>query len=51
MPVHIFVLAVVYLIALTGIFITYATWSSFRSHAPASFGELPVGIVWFGATG
>lgn len=51
MPVHIFVLAVIYLALLFAIFITYSTWSSFRLRAPASFGQLPVGVVWFGATG
>jgi uncharacterized integral membrane protein len=51
MPVHIFVLAATYLIVLIAVFVVYVTWSSFRSHIPASFGQLPIGIVWFGATG
>jgi hypothetical protein len=51
MPVHIFVLAATYLVALIAVFVVYVTWPSFRSHIPASFGQLPVGIVWFGATG
>jgi hypothetical protein len=51
MPVHIFVLAATYLVALIAVFIIYVTWPSFRSHVPASLGELPVGIVWFGAIG
>jgi len=51
MPVHIFVLAATYLVALIAVFVIYVTWPPFRSHIPASFGQLPVGIVWFGATG
>lgn len=33
------------------LFITYAIWSAFRLHAPTTLGPLPVGVVWFGATG
>lgn len=51
MKPHIFVLAVTYLAALLALFVIYVTWSSFRSHVPASFGQIPVGVVWFGATG
>jgi hypothetical protein len=51
MPVHIFVLALTYLIILIAAFVTYVTWRTFRSHVPAAFGQLPVGVVWFGATG
>jgi hypothetical protein len=51
MPLHIFVLAVTYLAVLIALFVIYVTWSSFRSHVPASFGQIPVGVVWFGATG
>ena len=51
MPVHIFVLAATYLVVLIAVFVIYVTWPSFRSHIPASFGQLPIGIVWFGATG
>jgi len=51
MPVHIFVLAVAYLISLIILFVVYVSWHAFRSHVPASFGQIPVGIVWFAATG
>jgi hypothetical protein len=51
MPVHIFVVALVYLATLIALFIVYASWSAFRSHAPTSFGDIPVGVVWFGAIG
>jgi hypothetical protein len=51
MPLHIFVLAVAYLISLITLFVIYVTWHAFRSHVPASFGQIPVGIVWFAATG
>jgi hypothetical protein len=51
MPRHIFVVAVAYLIALIAVFVVYVTWHAFRSHVPTSFGQLPVGIVWFAATG
>jgi uncharacterized integral membrane protein len=51
MPRHIFVFAVTYLVLLLALFIAYVTWHSFRSHVPTDFGTLPLGIVWFGATG
>lgn len=51
MPVHIFVLAVIYLAALMAVFVMYFTWPAFRSDIPAAFGQLPVGVVWFGAIG
>lgn len=51
MPLHIFVLAVAYLISLIILFVVYVSWHAFRSHVPASFGQIPVGIVWFAATG
>ncbi len=51
MPRHIFVLALAYLIILISVFAIYVSWSTARSHVPARFGELPIGIVWFGATG
>jgi hypothetical protein len=51
MPLHIFLLAVTYLALLIALFVIYVTWSSFRSYVPASFGQIPVGVVWFGATG
>ena len=51
MPLHIFVLAVAYLVSLITLFVIYVSWHAFRSHVPASFGQLPVGIVWFAATG
>jgi hypothetical protein len=51
MPLHIFVVAVVYLVALIVLFVIYVSWQAFRSHVPASFGQLPAGVVWFAATG
>jgi hypothetical protein len=51
MPVHIFVVALAYLAILVALFATYASWSAFRADAPKSFGQIPVGVVWFGATG
>ncbi len=51
MPLHIFVLAVVYLVAPMAVFVVYACWSPFRTHVPSSLGPLPVGVVWFGAIG
>jgi hypothetical protein len=51
MPLRIFVLAVIYLAALITLFLIYVSWHAFRSHVPAGFGQLPVGIVWFAATG
>lgn len=51
MPRLVFALAVSYLVILLAVFVIYVTWPSFRSRVPASLGQLPVGIVWFGATG
>lgn len=51
MPFYIFIIALVYLALLIALFATYACWSAFRTQAPASFGQVPVGVVWFGATG
>jgi hypothetical protein len=51
MPVHIFVLALIYLILLAVLFIAYVSSPSFRSGTPTHFGQLPMGILWFGATG
>jgi hypothetical protein len=51
MPRTLFPLAVFYLSALITLFIVYVSWSAFRSNAPSSFGQIPVGVVWFGAIG
>ena len=51
MPPKIFGWTLSYLVALLALFIIYVTWPSFRSAAPADFGQLPVGVVWFGAIG
>lgn len=51
MPRHIFFVAAGYLLALMALFVVYETWSPFRHHTPQSFGQLPVGVVWFGAVG
>lgn len=44
-------LSMAYLVVLVALFVTYASWHAFRSHAPTNLGPLPVGVVWFGATG
>jgi hypothetical protein len=51
MPLRIFVFAVAYLVSLIALFVIYVSWHAFRSDVPAGFGQLPVGIVWFAATG
>jgi len=51
MPRHILFFAVAYLAALVGMFIAYFTSPWLRMHIPANLGPLPVGVVWFGATG
>lgn len=51
MPWPILVLAVAYLAALIALFLTYAMVAWLRAHLPAHLGQLPVGVVWFGATG
>jgi hypothetical protein len=51
MPPYIFFLALAYLAILIAIFATYASWPAFRDNAPNSFGQIPVGVVWFGAVG
>lgn len=50
MPVHVFVLEMIYLIALMVLLIVYKTDDSFRDALPP-LGPLPIQIVWFGATG
>ncbi len=51
MPPYIFFIALAYLATLIALFVTYESWSAFRGHAPTSFGQIPVGVVWFGAVG
>lgn len=51
MPWIILALALVYLAALIALFITYAMVPWLRSHLPVTLGQLPIGVVWFGATG
>ena len=51
MPRFLFALALLYLCALIALFITYTSWRAFRTNAPNAFGEIPVGVVWFGAVG
>jgi H+/Cl- antiporter ClcA len=51
MPWHLLVLAVAYLAALIALFLTYVMVAWLRAHLPANLGQLPVGVVWFGATG
>lgn len=47
----IFVLQLVYLLALGGLFASYAISYSFRHALPANLGPLPLGVIWFGAAG
>jgi len=51
MPWIILALAVVYLAALIALFVTYVMVAWLRSHLPVTLGQLPIGVVWFGATG
>jgi len=51
MPRRILYFAVGYTLGLVGIFIAYASSEAFRANAPSSFGQIPVGVVWFGAIG
>jgi hypothetical protein len=51
MPQHILFLAVAYLAVLIGLFVAYFTSHWLRLHVPANLGPLPVGVVWFGASG
>lgn len=51
MPWIILALAVVYLAALIALFVTYVMVAWLRSHLPVTLGQLPIGAVWFGATG
>jgi hypothetical protein len=51
MPRILFPLAVSYLSALVALFIVYVSWKGFRVNAPSAFGQIPVGVVWFGAVG
>ena len=51
MPPIVFPLALVYLVILFAVFATYISVPGFRDHIPASLGTIPIGVVWFGATG
>jgi hypothetical protein len=51
MPRRIFFFAVGYTVGLVGIFVAYVSSEAFRANAPSSFGQIPVGVVWFGAIG
>jgi len=51
MPPRIFGCELVYLLALLGLFIAYAMSPTMRKALPSELGPLPVGVVWFGATG
>lgn len=46
-----FILAMFYLACLITVFIIYACSPTFRQAIPTNLGQLPVGVVWFGATG
>ncbi|MGC2191601.1 MAG: hypothetical protein WA751_04640 [Candidatus Dormiibacterota bacterium] len=51
MPWPILALVVAYLAALIALFATYVMVPWLRSHLPVNLGPLPLGVVWFGATG
>ncbi len=51
MPAHIFFVALIYVVLLIAIFIAYSSSRSFRLALPATIGQLPLGVVWFGAVG
>lgn len=51
MPTYMFYLALGYLVLLGAFFICYETSPTLRSSLPSHFGELPAGIIWFGAIG
>ena len=50
-PKWIFTLAMAYLIVLIAWFVLYETSPALRHGLPTTFGNLPAGIVWFGAMG
>jgi hypothetical protein len=50
-PASIVTCAVVYLVLLLALFVTYTVWKAFRLDIPTKLGVLPVGVVWFGAVG
>jgi hypothetical protein len=51
MPKAIFLFEVTYLTLLIALFIAYEASAGFRDALPVSFGPIPIGVVWFGATG
>lgn len=51
MPWIILPLAVTYLAALIALFITYVMVAWLRAYLPVNLVQLPIGVVWFGATG
>ena len=51
MPLRLLWCALGYLAVLIAVFIAYNTSSGFRSELPRHFGEIPMGVAWFGATG
>ena len=51
MPTKIFGWAISYLVVLIAILAVYVCWPWLRHAVPSTLGPLPVGIVWFGATG
>ena len=51
MPKRIFLFEITYLVLLIGLFIAYEVSGGFRDALPTSFGPIPIGVIWFGATG
>lgn len=48
---RILIVAISYLAVLLAVFVAYVSSKSMRSALPTNFGQLPMGVVWFGATG
>lgn len=50
-PVTVFCCAILYLLVLVAVFAIYACRPSLQQKLPSNLGPLPMGVVWFGATG
>jgi hypothetical protein len=51
MPLHVFVVALVWLALLVAAFFVWENVPGFRDAFPATLGTLPVATIWFGAVG
>jgi hypothetical protein len=50
-PLYLFVLQIVYLVALFAVFVAYVKAAGLREALPTTLGPLPIATVWFGAVG